>query len=51
MKEYQDDLCDFCGTECYCVKEEKTEEKEHDVWLNTFCPEDECLNKTGTELI
>jgi hypothetical protein len=52
VKEYEDDLCDFCGTECHCTtrKESKTEE-EDGVWLKTFCPEDSCLNKTGTELV
>jgi hypothetical protein len=47
MEEYEDNLCDFCGTECHCI----TEKKEDSVWLNTFCPEKECLDKTGTELV
>lgn len=67
MKEYQDDLCDFCGTECYCFTEKDLhmhlddvpdigrgasfEEREHSIWLDTFCPEKKCLDKTGTELV
>jgi len=50
MEEYQDDLCDFCGTECYCFTKKDVEE-EPSVWLDTFCPEKECLGKTGTELV
>jgi len=26
MEEYQDDLCDFCGTECYCFTKKDVEE-------------------------
>jgi hypothetical protein len=51
MEEYQDDLCDFCGTECYCFTKKDVEEKEHSAWLDTFCPENSCLDKTGTELV
>jgi hypothetical protein len=51
MKEYQDDLCDFCETECYCTTKEESKKEKDGVWLDTFCPEKECLNKTGTELV
>jgi len=51
VEEYQDDLCDFCGTECHCVTKKESEKKEDSVWLDVFCPEDSCLDKTSIELV
>jgi hypothetical protein len=51
VKEYEDDLCDFCGTECHCTTKKESKKEEDSVWLKTFCPEDSCLDKTGTELV
>lgn len=55
--EQKDDICDFCHKEgcvlsCDCSSAaDVAEKKEHDIWDKTFCPDGECLLKSGTELV